>query len=47
MTSVEKSLFHQIHPLKHVADWGTGLLALYPFWQHELLAAILIAFIPS
>ncbi len=47
MTSLEKSLYHQIHPLKLAVDWGTGILALYPFWQHQLLIAILIAFIPS
>jgi hypothetical protein len=43
----EKILYHQIHPLKLTVDWGTGILALVPFWQHNLLAALLIAFIPS
>ncbi len=43
----EKSLYHQIHPLKLFTDWSTGIIALYPFWQHKLLIALLIAFVPS
>ncbi len=47
MTLQEKSVYHQIHPLKLFTDWSTGIIALYPFWQHQLLMALLIAFIPS
>lgn len=47
MTLQEKSLYHQIHPLKLCTDWSTGFIALYPFWQHQLLMALLIAFLPS
>ncbi len=47
MTLQEKTLYHQIHPLKLFTDWSTGILALYPFWQNKLLIALLIAFIPS
>jgi hypothetical protein len=47
MTSSEKTLYHQIHPVKLFTDWSTGIIALYFFWQHDLLAALLIAFIPS
>jgi hypothetical protein len=47
MTLQEKILYHQIHPLKLLTDWGAGIIALYPFWQHNLLLALLIAFIPS
>ncbi len=47
MTFQEKSLYHQIHPLKLFTDWSTGLIALYLFWQHNLLAALFIAFVPS
>ena len=47
MTLQEKSLYHQIHPLKLFTDWSTGIMALYPLWQNNLLAALLIAFIPS
>lgn len=47
LTNSEKSLYHQVHPLKLATDWGTGLLALYPFWLHHWLAALLVAFLPS
>jgi uncharacterized membrane protein len=47
MTFQEKSLYHQIHPAKLLTDWSTGLIALYPFWHHNLTAALLIAFVPS
>ncbi len=47
MTLQEKSLYHQIHPLKLCTDWSTGIIALYPFWQNKLLTALLIAFLPS
>lgn len=42
----EKYIYHQIHPLKLLTDWGTGILALYPLWKHELLPALIIALIP-
>ena len=47
MTFQEKSLYHQIHQAKLFTDWSTGLLALYPFWHHNLLLGLLIAFVPS
>ena len=47
MTLQEKILYHQIHPLKLFTDWSTGIVALYPFWQHDLVAALLLAMIPS
>ncbi len=47
MTVQEKTLYHQIHPLKLFTDWSTGIIALYPLWQHRLLVALLIAFVPS
>ena len=43
----EKSLYHQIHPAKLFTDWSTALIALVPFWHHNLLLALLIAFVPS
>ena len=43
MTPQEKYLYHQIHPVKLLTDWVTGLLALYFFWRHELVAAAAIA----
>ena len=47
MSMQEKALYHQVHPLKLFTDWSTGILALYPFWQNDLLVALLIAFLPS
>lgn len=43
----ERTLYHQIHPLKLAVDWGAGIVALLPFWRHQLLVALLIAFMPS
>jgi hypothetical protein len=47
MTQQEKYLYHQIHPLKLLTDWTAGLLALYFFWRHDFVAAVLIALIPA
>jgi hypothetical protein len=47
MNRSEKALYHQIHPLKLTVDWGTGLIALYFFWQHALIGAPAIAVVPS
>jgi len=47
MNFEERSLYHQIHPLKLLTDWSTGLLALYLFWRHNLAPALVIAVVPS
>src|SRR5215217_3692268 len=46
MDPQEKYLYHQIHPLKLMTDWGTGIAALYPLWQHNLIPALLVMLIP-
>ncbi len=46
MTLDEKILYHQIHPSKLLTDWGAGIIALQPFWEHQLLVALLIVLIP-
>lgn len=46
MTLQEKILYHQIHALKLLTDWGTGLLALYFFWGRHLVPALLVAIVP-
>ena len=46
MNLEERSLYHQIHPLKLFVDWGTGIVALYLFWRHKLAAGLVIALIP-
>ena len=47
MTIQERSLYHQIHPLKLFTDWSTGLIALYLLWEHHLVAGLALALIPS
>ena len=47
MNLEKRSLYHQIHPLKLFVDWGTGIVALYLFWGHNLTAALVITLIPS
>jgi hypothetical protein len=47
MTFREKSLYHQIHPVKLLTDWSTGIIALTLFWQHALFTALALGFIPS
>jgi hypothetical protein len=47
MNLQDRSLYHQIHPLKLLTDWGTGIFAPYLFWGHNLATALVIALIPS
>ena len=46
MTFSEKTLYHQIHPLKLATDIGAALISLYFFWEHQLLAGLLVHFAP-
>ena len=41
MTPQEKSLYHQIHPLKLLTDSSAEVLSLYLFWKRKLLAGLL------
>lgn len=43
----EKKLYHQIHPLKLLTDWITGVFSLYLLWLHHLLTAMMFMFVPS
>ncbi len=47
MTFQEKTLYHQIHPLKLATDIGFTFPALYLLWQHQLVAALIVTFVPS
>jgi len=47
MTAQEKALYHQIHPLKLCTDIGATPFSLILFWQHQLLLALLVSFVPS
>jgi hypothetical protein len=46
MNPQEKYLYHQIHPAKLLTDWITGVISLYFFWRHDVLAALAIALVP-
>ena len=43
----EKKLYHQIHPIKLLTDWVTGIISLYFLWLHQLSIAIMVMFIPA
>ena len=40
-------LYHQVHPLKLLTDWGTAVAAAYLLWGHRLGAALLVGLVPS
>lgn len=46
MTFTEKSLYHQIHPLKLATDIGCEPLSLYFFWRHGLVPGLATHFVP-
>lgn len=43
----EKSLYHQIHPIKLLADWLPGPLSLYLLWRRQPLKSLVIAIVPG
>lgn len=43
----EKLLYHQIHPVKLLTDWGTLPIGLYLLWHRRWRLALTIAFVPS
>jgi len=46
MTPQEKTLYHQIHPLKLATDISAEIVSLYLFWKHKLLAGMLVLLVP-
>jgi hypothetical protein len=46
MSSQEKYIYHQIHPLKLLVDFGAGAASLVLFWRHELILALIAALVP-
>jgi hypothetical protein len=42
----DKVLYHQIHPLKLLADGSAELVSLPLFWQHHLCLALISHFVP-
>ena len=47
MTLEEKKIYHQIHPVKLLTDFGTGFGAVYLLWQQSIVWALLLAFVPA
>ena len=47
MTPREKSLYHQIHPLKLGTDISAEFISLYLFWGRKLNAGLAVCLIPS
>lgn len=47
MNFAEKSLYHQIHPVKLVTDIGSSLISLYFFWMHDLTSGLLVGIAPG
>ena len=47
MTTAEKVLYHQIHPLKLATDGSTGALSYYLLWRRWLQTALVVQFVPA
>jgi hypothetical protein len=47
MTTKEKMLYHQIHPLKLFVDISTSILTTYLAWQHNIVWFLILFLIPS
>jgi hypothetical protein len=47
MTSKEKMLYHQIHPLKLFVDISTSVLTTCFAWQHHIIWFLILFLIPS
>jgi len=46
MTPQEKTLYHQIHPLKLATDISAEILSLYLFWRRKLIAGFVVFLVP-
>ena len=46
MNFQEKKLYHQIHPVKLGVDIAATPVSLYFAWEHAVLPALLLAFVP-
>lgn len=47
MTLQEKNLYQQIHPIRLITDWLSGIAACVLFWSHDLWIGVALSFIPS
>jgi hypothetical protein len=46
MTPQEKTLYHQIHPLKLFTDISAEAVSLYLFWKRKLIAGLVVLLVP-
>jgi len=46
MTPQEKTLYHQIHPLKLCTDICAEVVSLYLFWKRKLIAGFVVLLVP-
>ena len=46
MTPEEKTLYHQIHPLKLFTDISAEVVSLYLFWKRKLVAGFVVLLVP-
>lgn len=47
MSLKERVLYHQIHPLKIFVDVATAVAAVFAMWEHRVVEALLVGFLPS
>ncbi|HUI10631.1 MAG TPA: hypothetical protein VL221_09910 [Bacteroidota bacterium] len=43
----ERIVIHQVHPVKLATDWLTGIASGWLLWNHELVPALIVGFVPS
>jgi hypothetical protein len=42
----ERSLYHQIHPVKLLTDWLTAAFSAWLFWYHHLWTGLAVGVVP-
>ena len=47
LSSSQKRLYSQIHPVKLLTDISMSVVSLYLFWQHNIIPAVLLHILPS
>lgn len=47
MTTAERVLYHQIHPLKLATDGGVGMVSYFLLWRHWLWTALAVQLVPA
>jgi hypothetical protein len=47
MLARDRERYHQLHPAKLVADWGTAIVAGGLLWWRHPIGALVVGFVPS